>query len=215
MRYKLTTQDMKTRPGKYNEVTWVVGEWVTADGDTACGLCSAAYIHWYTDPLLAIMLNPAHADIENPRLWECETGGQEVLDYGLKGGSRSLRLLREIPVPIITTRQRVHFAILCVRAICKDRVWNELADLFLNGCVISREQALSVFDHLRCVDHPSAAWVAAVAICKSSNPGCSHTVALSAAQAVCDSIAEYAEKDLLLDLEALAREAVSSGDKKQ
>ena len=38
--YKLTTQDMKTRSGYSNEVTWKIGKKVVANGD-GTDLCSS------------------------------------------------------------------------------------------------------------------------------------------------------------------------------
>lgn len=134
MRYKLTTQDMKTRHRKPNEVTWEVGKWVEAAGDVGGSLCSDAYIHWYEgSPELAILLNPIHAHIEEPRCWEVECGGRESRDGGLKGGSRRVRLVREVPVPEITTEHRARFAILCAKAACNNPVWNQWADKWLSG----------------------------------------------------------------------------------
>lgn len=134
MRYKLTTQDMKTRAGKSNEVTWEVGKWVEATGDIGDGLCSDAYIHWYEgSPELAILLNPIHANIKKPRCWEVECGGEEAMDHGLKGGSRRVRLVREVPVPEITIEHKVRFAILCAKETCGDPAWNQWADRWLSG----------------------------------------------------------------------------------
>jgi len=132
-RYKLTTQDMKTRPGERNETRWVVGEWVEATGDLEQDLCSDAYIHWYDDPLLAVLLNPVHACLDNPRLWEVEVTGDTKTDGQLKGGSRRVRLVREIDVPRITIEMCVTFAILCAKAVYKDREWNTWADRWLSG----------------------------------------------------------------------------------
>jgi len=132
-RYKLTTQDMRTRPYERNETRWVVGKWVEAIGDPEQGLCSDAYIHWYDDPLLAILLNPVHACLDNPRLWEVETEGKELTDEQAKGGSRRVRLVREIDVPEITMEMCVTFAILCVKVVYQDREWNTWADRWLSG----------------------------------------------------------------------------------
>jgi hypothetical protein len=124
---------MKTRKGESNETTWAVGEWVEATGNPNQGLCSDAYIHWYSDPLLAVLLNPIHANIPNPRLWEVETSGDERTDGVLKGGSRCVRLIREISIPRITTEQRIRFAILCAKRVYDDVEWNKWADDWLSG----------------------------------------------------------------------------------
>ena len=84
--FKLTTQDDYTRKGHYNQTKWGRGVTHTAKGDG--GMCSNGAIHAYTSPLLAVLLNPIHAAIQNPKLWEAE---MDVLytDNGLKVGGRS------------------------------------------------------------------------------------------------------------------------------
>ena len=133
MRYKLTTQDMLTRKGKANETHWTVGEWVEASNDCSSGLCSDGYVHWYADSLLAVLLNPIHANIDSPRLWEVETGGYEQTDGQLKGGSQKVRLLKEMPLPAVTVEQRIRFAILCGQEVYADAAWNLWADNWLSG----------------------------------------------------------------------------------
>jgi len=133
IKYKLTTQGIKTREGEVNETRWEVGKWVEATGDIKRGLCSEAYVHWYAHPLLAVLLNPIHAGIENPRLWEVETDGDSATDGQLKGGSRRVRLTKEIPVPNITLEQCVRFAILCAKRVCVDKQWNKWANGWLSG----------------------------------------------------------------------------------
>jgi len=94
MYYKLTTQEGKTR----NETQW--GENLTheATGDIKQDLCSDAWIHAYTHPLLAVLMNPAHADIENPILWEGKGEGEAKFE-SLKCGFRKFTTLKKIPLP--------------------------------------------------------------------------------------------------------------------
>src|SRR5271157_1206273 len=87
-----------------------------ADGD----LCSSSWIHAYESPLLAILLNPIHANFVSPQLWEA-TGKIKKRDHGLKVGCRRLKTLRQIPLPKITIEHRVRFAILCSIAVYKDK----------------------------------------------------------------------------------------------
>lgn len=109
--YKLTTQDNKTRKGEYNECTW--GPGVTHSGTGEGGLCGPGYIHAYLSPALAVLLNPIHANIPNPRLWECSVSAIDCTDKDLKIGSTSLTTVREVPLPDMTIRHQVIFAILC------------------------------------------------------------------------------------------------------
>lgn len=128
--YKLTTQDNKTRPGYSNECVW--GEGVTHSGTGEGDLCGPGYIHAYTDPLLAVLLNPIHANYADPKLWIAE--GDIAIDQSDKIGCNSLTTIKEIDLPVITNEQRCIFAILCVKEIGVDiPAWNSWADDYLSG----------------------------------------------------------------------------------
>ena len=128
--YKLTRQDDTTSGGD-TTVTWGANVSHTAVG-SGTQLCSSDVIHAYTHPLLAVLLNPIHANYENPKLWRCE--GEVVADdHGLKVGVKTLTTIEEITLPVVTTEQRVKFAILCAKQVYKDKQWNEWADKWLSG----------------------------------------------------------------------------------
>ena len=126
--YKLTTQEGMTQ----NNTQW--GENLTheATGDIQKGLCSDAWIHAYTHPLLAVLMNPAHADIENPILWEGNGEGKAKFEP-LKCGFRKFTTLRQIPLPEVTDVQKIAFGILCAKEVYKDLSWNQWADKWLSG----------------------------------------------------------------------------------
>ena len=69
MLYKLTDRDGYTRRGRDGETLWEIGVERTASGEGE--LCGPGWIHAYTDPLLAVLLNPIHAEITEPRMFEC------------------------------------------------------------------------------------------------------------------------------------------------
>lgn len=125
MKYKLTDENMKT----YGDFQWEIGKKVITSGNGT--LCSNGWVHFYHCPLLAILLNPCHAAFNNPRLFECKIGKRQLNDSGLKGGTTELILTKEIQVPQITDTQRIAFGILCVKAICDNRKWNQWADKWL------------------------------------------------------------------------------------
>jgi nucleotide-binding universal stress UspA family protein len=148
--YKLTDEQGRTRAREDNELTWTVG----VEHRTACKgtrLCTADVIHAYEHPLIAVLMNPVHADF-NPntmRLFVAE--GEIVAREGqLKCGVHALKIVEEIPVPALTTEQRVKFAILCAKLVCKDAAWNAWADKWLSSEDRSEEEA-------------KAAWAAAEA----------------------------------------------------
>ena len=108
--YKLTSQDMTT----HNGYQWELYKWHKVSAKAGDGnLCSGSFLHAYTDPVLALFLNPIHANIENPRLFRAEGRGRFADDNGLKVGYSQMRIVEELPVKMPTTEQRVKFAILC------------------------------------------------------------------------------------------------------
>ncbi len=94
-------------------------------------LCADTVIHFYGHPLLAVLLNPLHADIKNPHLWEAK--GKSVIHDGLKGGCKSLTTTKCIPLPEITTNQKVHFAILCALEVYHDAEFERWATQWLKN----------------------------------------------------------------------------------
>lgn len=157
--YKLTRQDNTTNGGN-TSLIWGAGVSHTATGQ-GTRLCSADVIHAYTHPLLAVLLNPIHANYENPRLWRCE--GEIVADdHGLKVGVKTLTTIEEITLPVVTTEQRVKFAILCAKQVCKDPKWNEWADKWLSGEDRSEEAAAEAAAVAEAAWAAWAAWAAEV-----------------------------------------------------
>jgi hypothetical protein len=126
--YKLTDENMQTNNG----FQWNLNEPRTAPGGGE--LCTDAWLHAYTDPLLAVLLNPIHANIDNPRFFRCE-GEVGATDSDLKVGCTKLNLLEELEIPKITTEQRVKFAILCAREVVGTTCpkWSEWATKWLSG----------------------------------------------------------------------------------
>jgi len=124
--YKLTDSCGKTWGG----TQW--GPGVSHSGTGKGELCGPGWIHAYEHPLVAVLMNPIHARFRTPRLWEAE--GEVGLRNGqLKCGCKTLTIIREIPLPSITTEMRVRFAILCAKEVCADLPWNAWADRWLSG----------------------------------------------------------------------------------
>jgi hypothetical protein len=134
MIYKLTDGDGQTRGG----TQW--GPGVSHSGTGEGELCGPGWIHAYEHPLVAVLLNPIHADFKHPRLWEAE-GEIAIRDGQLKCGCKTLTTIREIPLPEITTEMRVRFAILCAKDVCADLSWNAWANGWLSGEDRSAEAA--------------------------------------------------------------------------
>jgi hypothetical protein len=124
--YKLTDQDMRT----HNGFQWTLNKEETASGEG--NLCGPGFLHAYTDPLLAILLNPIHADIKSPRLFK-GTGTVSKTDNGLKIGCTKITLTEEMELPVVTTNQRIAFGILCAKQVYNNQAWNHWADNWMSG----------------------------------------------------------------------------------
>ncbi|MGA7524525.1 MAG: hypothetical protein WBW84_18890, partial [Acidobacteriaceae bacterium] len=125
--YKLTDENGQTM----GHTQWAPGVTHTAPGTG--DLCSSGWIHTYSHPLLAVLLNPVHADFIRPKLWECEVSGASKDDCGLKQGWESVTTVREIPLPVVSVEQRVRFAILCAKEVYQEPEFILWADRWLTG----------------------------------------------------------------------------------
>jgi len=125
--YKLTDENGRT----YNGTQWGPGISHSGTGDGE--LCGPGFIHYYDDALLAVLLNPIHADFKNPRLWESKPSGKTKQDNGLKSGSRTLKTIREIPLPVVTTEVRIAFAIYCALECSVSDSFRVWAERWLSG----------------------------------------------------------------------------------
>ena len=107
--YKLTDVKHQT----YNRLQW--GENITnrVEIPSRTKLCSKDLIHYYHDPLVAMFVNPIHGDYQPAVLWEAQTDCDRAGD-GLKFGSWELTTKHILPIPQISTEQRVRFALYIV-----------------------------------------------------------------------------------------------------
>jgi hypothetical protein len=124
--YKLTDDKDRTFGG----TQWGPGVTHTAPG--VGYLCSAGWIHAYTDPLVGLMLNAIHGKFKRVRLWESE-GEIGKTDHGLKVGCTSLTTLVRMKKPRITTINRVAFGLLCTLQVYREPKWAAWAKGWLDG----------------------------------------------------------------------------------
>ena len=187
--YKLTDKFGQTR----RNTKWGNNVSHTAKGKGKV-LCSNGFIHYYTHPLLAVLMNPIHAKFESPRLWEAEASGK-ILDEALKSGCKTLKTIKEIPLPEVSKVQRVAFGILCGKDVCKDKEWNLWADKWLSGADRSKESASAAYAAA------SAAYAAARAAADAANAAAAYAAAYAAdaayyaAAAYANAAAYYAAAD--------------------
>lgn len=139
--YKLTDSAGYTRREKYNECQWGEGVSHSADSREKATLCGPGVIHAYTSPLLAILLNPIHANLDKSLLLLWEAEGDVVARDWDKVGVLTLTTLKQISAPVITTEVRVTFGILCAQEVCEDAAWNKWSADWLSGKDRSSESA--------------------------------------------------------------------------
>jgi len=130
VRYKLCTQENTTHNGfKLPDI----GVWYSAANcDSPPRPCSNTVLHHYKHPLLAVLFNPQHANINNPKLYKIAVS-RELGTDGLKGWSRKQKLVEEMQLPYIADNAKIAFAILCTKQVYKDIAWNIWADNWLSG----------------------------------------------------------------------------------
>ena len=190
--YKLTDQDGYTRRGKSNQCLW--GEGVSHSGTGEGDLCGPGFVHAYEHPLLAVLLNPIHANLSNPRLWEAK--GKIAKSEGqLKCGCVTLTTVKEIVLPTVTNEQRIRFAILCAKEVCTDKAWNLWADNWLSGKDRTAEAARAAWTAAQAAEAARAAWTAAQA---ARVAWTAKAAAEAAAEAAAKAAAEAAKKSINL-----------------
>ena len=200
--WKLTDENART----FRSTQW--GPGVTHEGMGVGDLCGPGWIHAYVDPLLALLLNPIHAAFQNPRLWRAEGRLPFRDDHGLKCGVFSLTTIEEVPLPVVTTEQRVRFGILCATQVYTEPSWRTWADRWLSGAdrtieeaeeTAKRSAALSALTARSEKAERSA--VAAIGAAVMEEPSASKAAALAATWAAMELSG--------IDLIAIAREAVA------
>jgi len=152
--YKLTDEHNQTRG---------MTKWGNNVSHTAKGkgkvLCSNGWIHYYTHPLIAVLMNPIHAKFASPKLWEAEASGK-IINEPLKSGCKTLRTIREIPLPEVSREQKIAFGILCAKEVTEDKAWKVWADKWLSGEDRSKETAYAA---AYAADYADYAYAAAAA----------------------------------------------------
>ena len=196
---KLTNQELQT----YNKTQWVINEWQEVAGKGE--LCSESWLHGYEHPLLAVLLNPIHANIATPRLFAIEVGEIIKNDAGLKFGSNKMRLIKELELPQVTLEQRVKFGILCALEVCQDAAFVTWATGWVSGEDRSQKAAADAADDADDADaaaYYAAAWAADAA--RAARAADAARAAAAAAYWAADAWAARKKIDLI----SIAKKAV-------
>ena len=179
MKYKLTDRNGRT----YGDTQWGPGVRHAAVGKGS-DLCSDGWIHFYDDPLLAVLLNTIGADYHDAQLWEFQPEGEQKHDRGVKSGSKAGTTLREIPLPLITPEQRIRFGILAaweVRANWDSAEWCRWAKDWLAGRDCAEVQAHDAAYHTA---KAAAAYAASNAAARAASAASAAYTAVCAAYAI-------------------------------
>ena len=122
--YKLLSQKMTSR----NNTKWEIGKAIEISKEFSGNeLCSNQLLHCYASPEIAVVMNPIHANISEPRLFRIRCS-KILADDGTKQGCKKQTLLKELPLPEISVEQRIKIAILCATEVYKEPnflVWAE------------------------------------------------------------------------------------------
>jgi hypothetical protein len=95
-------------------------------------------------PLVAIMLNPWHAQIDQQKMLEIEISQIDVV----KNDPHINLLVRESELPSVTTDQKIVFGLMVIQEVYQKSVFNEWADGWISGSDRSAESAGRMFAHL-------------------------------------------------------------------
>ena len=172
-RYKLTTKKLTT----YNGHQWGVGVEQVID-KPGNALCSDQVFHFYDSPRIAILLNPAHAGISDPVVWEVDC--DEVAHDGVKGGSKRMTIIKKVKIPHFTNLQKRIFAIKCALAVYSAEDFATWARDFISGKDRTKKSAAA------------AAYVAAVAADAAARAAAARAAAYAAVDAADAADSAYA-----------------------
>ena len=201
--YKLTKRDGSTHNG-YDYAGQLIHEKPYKENPS---LCSTDVFHAYKNANLAFMLNPIHADIVSPRLFEIE-GDVVAEDWG-KVGSFRQEVIKELPIPDWVrgknaNKIRVYFAILCAESVFPSPQYAVVKSSLLSGDLGEAARAARA---ARAADAARAVvWAARAARAADAARAVVWAVADAAAEAA--DAAAYAAAEI--DFCALADEAINA-----
>ena len=195
--YKLTDKNDQTK----NETQWGAGvsHEVSGEGE----LCSSGWLHAYTSPLLAVMMNPIHVNFASPHLWVAKGEGSTKSDHGLKVGYTKITTIKRMTLPVITDTQRVAFGILCVLEVYHDPEFIKWANTWLDCSDRSASAAATVYAAAARAAGYTAVYTAAYTAAYAAAD------AADAAYTAADAAAHAAAHAADIDLVALAERAMA------
>jgi len=150
-------------------------------------LCSRSFIHCYKHPLTAVFMNPIHGNFKNPILWECK-GKIEKKDGQLKCGTFSLTTVKKLPLPVLSTTQRVKIAIYCSLTQEQPEKYKKWAINWLNG----KDRTATAATAANAAVYTADAYTAAAADAANAAANAAYTADAADAAAAAANAAAYA-----------------------
>jgi hypothetical protein len=180
--FKLVTQENTTK----NNTLWEIGVTNKAKQE-GTKMCSGQVLHCYSDPRLAILFNPIHANIREPKLMEISCSPIVNTD-GLKHACKEQTPVKFLELPTISLNQKVAFAIKCSMLVYKAAGFIAWAEKWLSGedrtCAAARAAA-------RLCAYAAADYAADAAACAAAE-GTARAAARLCAYAAADAAADAA-----------------------
>ena len=142
MLYKLTRADGTTGGGDYPVMQWGKGVTNTVVRRENPRLCTGDVVHAYIDPLQAAFFDCIHGGYgPDALLWTCDDS-EVVVSDSTKSGVFELTTRGQIPLPQLSTEQRVGVAIRVVLRHCEvSDDWRTWAENWLSGADRSGKSA--------------------------------------------------------------------------
>jgi hypothetical protein len=174
-------------------------------------LCGPGWLHAYTDPLVAVLLNPIHANFNNAHLWEAD--GDVGAEHNLKVGCTRLTTVRRLDMPEIGVEQRVRFAVLCALETNSNPAFVAWARGWLRALDRTGRSANVAEEAAENANARSAAWASAAAEAAAwvENEQDAREMAWWAsvsAEAAAEAAVAVAEEGVDIDIADIARRAV-------
>ena len=126
--YKLLSQDMMSN----GNTKWEIGVKKIKKDTGNYKMCTNNVFHCYSHPVLALFLNPIHANIENPRIFKIKVD-RIVASDGLKQATLEQTIIEELIIPKPTLIQTTAFGIICAKHIYKNIKFQSWANNWLSN----------------------------------------------------------------------------------
>ncbi len=174
---------------------WKKRQWAVGNSHTETN--ENYWFSTFDDPLVALFLDPACDQTENPKLWQVEISGEkiEILPRIL---SSNMKVVGTVEDALPTPEQYVAFGIVCALNLVADKTFSNWAINWLKNIDRTKETAEKIHESLELPDDcSSAAWPALASVAKDQP-------AFHSAAAALRSFYDSPEKDPI-ELKQIAR----------